>query len=386
MQTSSFRTEKLFLDAQNAVPGKVLTCASSSGLGTWADASGGGGSPVTLASAGGDETLVYEGSGPNLAIKGLSAALGVSLSAGLDDITIGATGTNITLASAGGDESLVFTGSGPNLAIKGLSAGDGIDLISSPNSEVQIVNTRPETTIENAVASPLGEDLVVTASAPAYVVKQISAGDGISLSSASESVSINTFFDNSPTSLVNQVYPDYTDRILVKYNDLYYSSPVFLPRSWRNANIPLTISGQTNIISFNPATLLIKSVRVEKMIVQSSESSTNSRYFFTITLQKFEITISTDQTLITRYGFIMSDLLTIFGLTLTDDSGFPIIQNVAVSQPSQVSQSWATVPYLTSDSLGGLSLDGTHGPTPFDSPPTSTVTLDITVSFVGFKP
>jgi len=215
MQTSSLKTEKLFLDAQNAVPGKVLTCASSSGLGTWADASGGGGSPVTLASAGGDETLVYEASGPNLAIKGLTAASGVSLTAGLDDITIGATGTNITLASAGGDESLVFTGSGPNLAIKGLSAGDGIDLISSPNSEVQIVNTRPETTIENAVASPLGEDLVDTGTAPAYVVKQISAGVGVSLISDTTSITVNN--ENAglvaTNSLGNIIINNETDRV-----------------------------------------------------------------------------------------------------------------------------------------------------------------------------
>lgn len=90
-------------------------------------------SPVTLASAGGTETLVNDGVGPALATKGLTAGTGISLTGTGTDITItnSDTGSAVVLTSAGGSQTLVNDGTGPSLATKGLTAGNGINLFSS---------------------------------------------------------------------------------------------------------------------------------------------------------------------------------------------------------------------------------------------------------------
>jgi hypothetical protein len=98
------------------------------------------GSAVTLASAGGTETLVNDGVGPALITKGLTAGAGISLTGTGTDITIANTAIPVTttLGSAGGTESLVNDGVGPALATKGLTAGvnsigEGITLTGTVN-------------------------------------------------------------------------------------------------------------------------------------------------------------------------------------------------------------------------------------------------------------
>lgn len=98
------------------------------------------GSAVTLASAGGTETLVNDGVGPALITKGLTAGTGISLTGTGTDITITNTAIPVvtTLGSAGGTESLVNDGVGPALATKGLTAGvnsigEGITLTGTVN-------------------------------------------------------------------------------------------------------------------------------------------------------------------------------------------------------------------------------------------------------------
>lgn len=115
------------------------------------------GTGVSLTSAGGT-TLVDDGTGPVLSIKGLTAGTGVSLSSTSTEVTItnsspdqvvtltpgtgiGITGTypsftidntdpaaGVTLNSAGGIESLIDDGIGPTMALRGLTAGSGITL------------------------------------------------------------------------------------------------------------------------------------------------------------------------------------------------------------------------------------------------------------------
>lgn len=88
------------------------------------------GSLVSLASAGGTESLVQDGVGPALSVKGLTAGAGVTLTPSANDITItnASPASAVTLASAGGTESLVVDGVGPSLSVKGLSAGADISL------------------------------------------------------------------------------------------------------------------------------------------------------------------------------------------------------------------------------------------------------------------
>lgn len=82
---------------------------------------------VTLSSTGVGQTIVNTSIGPNLAVKGLNAGTGITLSPSANDITINNTCPTryVTLSNAG-QTSIINTGVGPALAMKGLSAGNGV--------------------------------------------------------------------------------------------------------------------------------------------------------------------------------------------------------------------------------------------------------------------
>jgi hypothetical protein len=98
-------------------------------------------SSVTLTSAGGTETLVNDGTGPALAVKGLTGGAGITLSSNATAISIANTSpaSSVTLTNAGATESLVNDGIGPDLATKSLTAGNGIGITSNA-TEVTITN------------------------------------------------------------------------------------------------------------------------------------------------------------------------------------------------------------------------------------------------------
>lgn len=97
---------------------------------------------ITLSTAGGDETLVNDGLGPNLVVKGLTAGTGINLISNNNEIEISASDIDpqVTLSSAGGTDTLVNNGSGPNLVVKGLTPGPGISLTPS-GTDIQISAT-----------------------------------------------------------------------------------------------------------------------------------------------------------------------------------------------------------------------------------------------------
>lgn len=111
-----------------------------------------GGGAVTLASAGGTETLVVDGVGPAITTKGLTAGTGIGLVGGANDVTISNTdgASSVTLASAGGTETLVVDGTGPSLTSKGLTAGTGITLTPS-GTDVTISTSVSEPTLNSTV-------------------------------------------------------------------------------------------------------------------------------------------------------------------------------------------------------------------------------------------
>jgi len=86
---------------------------------------------IKLESAGGDESLVFDGSGPKLSIKGLTEGTNINLSDDGTEITISDSDAT-SLASAGGT-SLVFDGVGPDLVIKGLTSSPGIAITDNGN-------------------------------------------------------------------------------------------------------------------------------------------------------------------------------------------------------------------------------------------------------------
>ena len=96
--------------------------------------------PITLSNAGsliGNVSLVNNGVGPALSVKGLVAGSGITILDSSNDITISAnTAINTTLTNAGlliGNVSLVNDGVGPTLSVKGLVAGSGITILDSLN-------------------------------------------------------------------------------------------------------------------------------------------------------------------------------------------------------------------------------------------------------------
>ena len=124
---------------------------------------------VSLNSAGGT-TLVNDGTGPVLEIKGLAAGTGINLSSSATEVTITNSapdqtvvltagtgistsgtypnftidntdlGSSVSLSSAGGTESLVEDGTGPALGLKGLTAGTGITLTAT-STDITIDST-----------------------------------------------------------------------------------------------------------------------------------------------------------------------------------------------------------------------------------------------------
>jgi hypothetical protein len=148
------------------------------------------GSDVTLASAGGTETLVGDGAGPALAVKGLTAGAGVSLTGAATDVTVANTdpGSAVSLASAGGTESLVNDGAGPALALKGLTAGAGVSLTGAA-TDVTVANTDPGSAVTLASAGGT-ESLVNDGVGPALALKGLTAGAGIALTGAAAAVTI----------------------------------------------------------------------------------------------------------------------------------------------------------------------------------------------------
>lgn len=90
----------------------------------------GGGSAITLTSAGGTETLVNDGSGPSLAVKGLTGGAGVTLSSNASSISIASDNiynTDGTLSGnrtvTMGSNTLTFDGTDSNLLYQPNSTG-----------------------------------------------------------------------------------------------------------------------------------------------------------------------------------------------------------------------------------------------------------------------
>jgi len=105
-------------------------------------------SSVTLSSAGTgpSSSLVNDGVGPAVAVKGLIPGTGVSFTSTLTDITVTNTdpGSAVTLSNAGTgpSNSIVNDGVGPAIAVKGLIAGTGISFTST-TTDITINSSAP---------------------------------------------------------------------------------------------------------------------------------------------------------------------------------------------------------------------------------------------------
>jgi hypothetical protein len=140
---------------------------------------GSSGSDVTLSLQPGavGQNLITDGLGPALALRGVAAGPHISVTSDITDVTVGFTGTtgdDVTLALAGGaaGQSIVNDGVGPALAVKGVAAGSNISVTSSP-TDLTIAytgSTGGDVTLSKVVGST-GEDWVVDGTGPSLSIK-----------------------------------------------------------------------------------------------------------------------------------------------------------------------------------------------------------------------
>jgi hypothetical protein len=151
---------------------------------------------VVLANGGSGETLVAlgGGTGPSLSTKGVLAGVGIGLSSTSTDLTITNSdpGSAVTLASAGGSQSLVVNGGAPfPLTTRGLTAGTGVTLTTPTTSAVLVTNSSPASAINFTTAvGSTGSSLVNTNATPTLRTMGLLAGGGISLGSNATDVTI----------------------------------------------------------------------------------------------------------------------------------------------------------------------------------------------------
>lgn len=168
---------------------------------TWFKIGGVGAVSITLTSAGGAQTLVNQGVGPNLVVKGLTAGTGTALVPTSNDITIVNTSpaSSVTLTNAGGINSLVGTSSGPGLTVKGLTAGAGITLTPS-STDITITNSSPASGASITSAGGT-QTLVNTSAGPNMIIKGLTAGTGVTLTPTANDVTISNASPASSLSL-----------------------------------------------------------------------------------------------------------------------------------------------------------------------------------------
>jgi hypothetical protein len=185
--------------------GHVLT-SDASGNGTW-QANGNGtvtsvelsaGTGISLAGTNpitSSGTITVTNSAPDQTVV-LNAGTGIGVTGTYPNFTISNTDptTGVTLASAGGTETLVNDGTGPSLATKGITAGTGISL-SSTATDLTVTNAAPD----QIVALTAGSGINVTGTYPNFTIDNTGALSDVNIYnsdgtlSADRTVAMNNF-------------------------------------------------------------------------------------------------------------------------------------------------------------------------------------------------
>lgn len=153
--------------------------------------------PLSLKNVGtaGSETLVsgetlVTGYPQTFSTKGIKAGTGISFATNATDITITNTssGDSVSLASAGGDETLVNDGIGPALVIKGLTAGVGVSLAGSGDS----VTIASSVTLANSGVASGFISLLDSTTSPNFTTKGINLGvsNGLTLTATTTDITL----------------------------------------------------------------------------------------------------------------------------------------------------------------------------------------------------
>jgi hypothetical protein len=192
---------------------------------------------VTLTNAG--ETglsIIGNGIGPKLTVKTLVEGTGIDLIEGpTGSITIAQDPaySNVTLVGQGTGpgvtSNLVIDGTGPDLVIKNLVAGNGVVFSDDPAGPL-VINT-VDASITLSGTGPVGVNMVTDGSGPTLQIRNVVAGNGISLGLNGESLQIT---NSSPATDVTLAGFGGADSLVVN----------------GAAPFPLTIKGLTGMNGF----------------------------------------------------------------------------------------------------------------------------------------
>lgn len=157
--------------------GTYLEASLTGGAYTLSDVSGGMGN-----------SLVGNGSAPNFTIKQIKAGSGISFNVGSADIEIvnSGAGTTTTLYDVStGTASIIMNGTGPNIGIRGLSNGNGTSWNTSTYGILAVDCTLSFTMVGS------GYDLFTGNPAPNYQVKRLQAGTNVTINDSGSDLTIN---------------------------------------------------------------------------------------------------------------------------------------------------------------------------------------------------
>ena len=159
---------------------------------------------IFLSSVSGGTSLVVSGTGPNLSIRGLKGAGGITLSSTPTEVSISHPSSAYgALASAAGP-SVIATGTGPNLTVKRLVAGQNVTLTETSTTitvSVPASGSPTITTLPAGADSRTSADLVEIGSGPELVLKGFFGGANVVVANDSPYAgvtSIRVFPINSP--------------------------------------------------------------------------------------------------------------------------------------------------------------------------------------------
>ncbi len=122
----------------------------------------GGSSAVTLESVGSGQSIVAQGTGPNLEAKSIEGINNATVTSDADTVTVDVDFADITLTNAGVGASLVNTSSGPNVKTKGVIGGSGIVVANSSTDITLSAATNSVCILRNAVDVSVGNGTTVS--------------------------------------------------------------------------------------------------------------------------------------------------------------------------------------------------------------------------------
>lgn len=140
--------------------------------------------PQTILSSAGGVSLVSAGSGPSMALLGLSAGTGISLTSSPTNIVIA---NSASLSSAGTGASVITSSVGPAYSIRSILGGGGLTVTSNTAAV-----TLSSTVTSLASAGGTAATLVSSGTGPSLSAKGLTAGTGITLTPSGSDVIVST--------------------------------------------------------------------------------------------------------------------------------------------------------------------------------------------------